>query len=648
MVNVFNFTAPKVSVVVPVFNAAPYLMASLETFLAQTLSEWEVIYVDDGSTDGSLDILKSFQLKDARIHVIAQQNSGSGMARNRGLLSTKGEYVFFMDVDDLIDPETLALSHAKAVASDLDVVIFGAYSCQMDGEKILAKKPHSYSYQSLPKKYLTGIFSAESVGEDIFSFPSSVWTKLYRRTFLLENQIQFQDIPRGQDQLFFFHIMITAKRMAILERDLYYYRKNNKATKEAKGIQRNTWAIDTFFAVEKLLENLGLKERYLPVALERYFSKALSGFAKSEPGYRDIYFEKLRALSAYLRREGPEGWWRYVRVKKDANYFQLKCAIFCGRQRARWHRLFSIKNRGATKHIRIFGLHWQSPRRERFSKHAIDGRLTRGLSIGVQSQQRTPKVIVSLTSFPDRIPELQYTLYSLLSQSFKPDEVILWLSKEEFLNGEGSLPSEILAFKQPGLSIQWCDNLGSYKKLVPALARNPEDIIVTADDDLFYHRDWLKFLYQAYLQYPHCIIGHRIHRIICDENGIALPYRLWEKNAKGQRPSFRYMATSGSGALFPPHALHTDAIRREKFTQYAPTADDLWFWAMAVLNHTQVKSPENALRRLSYVNIAREFSDSATRLSCANLSGGNDRQMNEILRAYPAITDVLLSRKAHA
>ena len=109
----------KVSVIVPVYNAERYLKQCVESILAQTLKNVEIIFVDDGSTDGSLEILKDYQAKDYRIRVISQENTGGGAARNRGMKEASGEYLCFLDADDYFEPAMLERMSSKMDATSV-------------------------------------------------------------------------------------------------------------------------------------------------------------------------------------------------------------------------------------------------------------------------------------------------------------------------------------------------------------------------------------------------------------------------------------------------------------------------------------------------------------------------------------------------
>ena len=117
---------PRVSLIVPVFNTAPFLRECLESVLAQTFPDWELVCVDDGSTDDSPRILAEYSARDERIVVLRQSNSGQGAARNAGLGKARGEYVLFLDSDDLLDSGALSDLVKICDADRLDHLIFGA------------------------------------------------------------------------------------------------------------------------------------------------------------------------------------------------------------------------------------------------------------------------------------------------------------------------------------------------------------------------------------------------------------------------------------------------------------------------------------------------------------------------------------------
>lgn len=248
-------------------------------------------------------------------------------------------------------------------------------------------------------------------------------------------------------------------------------------------------------------------------------------------------------------------------------------------------------------------------------------------------------LIASLTSYPLRIPTLHYTLYSLFAQEHKPDEVILWLSLKEFPNKESDLPQSVLAFKKLGLNVQWCENnIKSYKKLIPALQAYPDAVIVTADDDVVYPKDWLKKLYNAYVKNPQYIHCHRAHRISFDESGKLLPYAQWENSISHLQtsPSFLNFFTGVGGVLYPPHCFFEDVTKEEKFLSLAPHQDDIWFFAMAVLNDVKINVVEGNYTDKDLVSYVNHTQTGALWIENVK-SGLNDKVLKDILESYPAL-----------
>lgn len=262
---------------------------------------------------------------------------------------------------------------------------------------------------------------------------------------------------------------------------------------------------------------------------------------------------------------------------------------------------------------------------------------------GVTDKKRNPKVIVSLTSYPKRINDIQYTLFSIFNQSFKPDKIILWLAEEEFPKKEMDIPRSILNFKKLGLEIKWCENIKSYKKLIPSLKEYPNDIIVTADDDIFYPKDWLKKLYDNYLEYPECIIGQRARKMCFDDNGEIDSYNNWKMIENEEYPSFLNFLTGAGGSLYPPNSLNQQVFDKELFESLCPTGDDIWFWGMAVINKTKFRIMSDNLALLTYVSPAQEVGllGNNDTLWHINSQGKNDDYIKKVIEKFPEINEII-------
>lgn len=253
------------------------------------------------------------------------------------------------------------------------------------------------------------------------------------------------------------------------------------------------------------------------------------------------------------------------------------------------------------------------------------------------STKKFPQVVVTLTSYPARIPTLHYTLFTLFTQDFKPHKVILWLSQDEFVGLLADLPKEVLDFRQCGLEIVWVKgNIKSYKKLIYAIKEFGDCVLVSADDDALYAKDWLFKLYDAYKQNSHCIHAHRAHRIVFDKYGKILPYLKWNLDISHKQsvPSFLNLPTGVGGILYPPpRCLHNDVLKEEIFMELCPYGDDLWFWAMAVLNGTKINVVKDNLKmQSSFVDTTKSGA-----LWIENAKWRNDWQIQNLLKFYPIL-----------
>lgn len=208
---------------------------------------------------------------------------------------------------------------------------------------------------------------------------------------------------------------------------------------------------------------------------------------------------------------------------------------------------------------------------------------------GLNKKNRPIKLIASLTTFPERIATVKETIKSLLLQTCKPDELILWLAKEQFPNGEESLPNDLLVLKNFGLSIKWCNDIKSYKKLIPALKEYPNDIIITFDDDIYYDSNIIENLYKSYLNHPNCVSTNRGWRLNFKNNKINTLKTAQLYWTRFNDETFKNTIIGCGGVLYPPHCLNEEVIDEDKFMSIIPTQDDIWFWAMAVLNNTPIR-----------------------------------------------------------
>lgn len=206
---------------------------------------------------------------------------------------------------------------------------------------------------------------------------------------------------------------------------------------------------------------------------------------------------------------------------------------------------------------------------------------------GITAQKRKQKIIVSLTTYPKRIGTIWLTIETLLRQSVKPDEVILWLAQTQFPNRKDDLPENLLRLQSRGLTIRFCDDLRSHKKYYYALQEYPDDLVILADDDMFYPRDTVRKLLRMHKKWPGdiCCITAQVM-----EPEFTTPPSQWRNPHLYEDliHSDRIQTFTGSGTLIPPNALHTDAFDREMLQRLCFSADDLWVTFMARRKGTRI------------------------------------------------------------
>lgn len=251
---------------------------------------------------------------------------------------------------------------------------------------------------------------------------------------------------------------------------------------------------------------------------------------------------------------------------------------------------------------------------------------------GVNQIKREVPVVVSLTSYEERFDDLVISLYSLLNQTIKPDRIILWLSDE--FEGVNDLPYEITRFIKNGLEIRFVKDIKSYTKAVYAFKEFPNAIVVTADDDIYYPKNWLEKLYHSYITHPQDIQVHRAHRVKLKE-GVIAPYESWDKHIEEESARYDNFLTGVGGVLYPPGCFSKEVLREDIFLKEAPTADDIWFWVMALINNRKIRVVKNHIRTLACTNIFYQLGIFKRKnLYSINRIGENDRQLKNLMKFY--------------
>ena len=260
-------------------------------------------------------------------------------------------------------------------------------------------------------------------------------------------------------------------------------------------------------------------------------------------------------------------------------------------------------------------LHWRARR----ARAEIAGRATQGHPHGLARG-----LVVSLTSYPARFDVLALTLAGLLRQSLRPDAVVLWLARGDVAR----LPPEVTALQAQGLQVRGCDDLRSYKKIIPALAAFPGSLIVTADDDVYYWPTWLEELVRAHQSLSAPVVCHRGRRVALLADGRPAPYARWRK-VTGRQAGPLILPTGVHGVLYDPGILHRDVADVALFQALAPTSDDLWLYWMHRLSGSQPVCLGLDHRVLEWPG------GQVSRLQADNTAGdGNDRAIARLIAHY--------------
>ena len=217
-----------ISIIIPVYNTEKYLKKCLDSVISQTFSDIEIICVNDGSTDNSPAILQEYAQKDKRIIVINQKNLKQGAARNNALKIARGKYVQFVDSDDYLRQDACALLVKKAEELDLDMLSFAGNNFRNDTGEI-EDNPY-YNFRYLPANWNKQVFTYKDCADFLPSMAVSTALTLYKRDFIIKNNIHFSENLFFEDNIFFIRAITSAKRVSIEKEVLYFRRIHNKST----------------------------------------------------------------------------------------------------------------------------------------------------------------------------------------------------------------------------------------------------------------------------------------------------------------------------------------------------------------------------------------------------------------------------------
>lgn len=301
------------SVVIPVYNTEKYLKACLDSVLRQTCGDVEIIVIDDGSTDGSSDILSQYEKRHApKIRTVHQENKGIGAVRNRGLTEACGKYIAFIDSDDCIDAEYCEALCRKAEEDDLDIAVCDYYEVnERTGEK---------AYRKIPQFEITNLCEEPSL---LFHINTSPWNKIYRTDMLRENQIFFPENVKYEDVGFTLKAVACAAKIGKVDLPLVHYLIREGS--ETKVMDRKVY--DIFSVLEDIRQffEAGQMSKALGEYLEWFCINRLMVY-NIQQRYQENAEDADRFIEesfAYLERHFPQ--WRKNRQYIEKNGLLKRC-----------------------------------------------------------------------------------------------------------------------------------------------------------------------------------------------------------------------------------------------------------------------------------------------------------------------------------
>ena len=320
---------PIVSVIIPVFNVERYLRRCLESVIAQTYSNLQIICIDDGSSDRSGEICNEFARLDGRVQVFHQKNCGVSEARNKGLDLAKGEYISFVDSDDYIEKNMLELMVQVLEKGGADICVAQWQYEFVDGRRVIDNRkinPHIYGKKSsfeFERFLYKGSYENSTV--------VVVWNKLYRRSII--GDIRFEGRIQ-EDEIFNDKINAKDCKMEIIEDQLYIYSQNKKSLTNQPFSASAISFLDVLVTRRKLFQN----DSYIREKTERLYCNMLLEYCvkayteKVRLPQIDRYYDELRKMYKSLCCEGKTDMKFRARIRLFLMFPELYCRIMSRRQ----------------------------------------------------------------------------------------------------------------------------------------------------------------------------------------------------------------------------------------------------------------------------------------------------------------------------
>lgn len=562
----------KLSIITIAYNNHEGLKRTLQTVANQSYDDFEQIVIDGGSKDGSLDVIKSYEGLIPNYKWVSEPDKGIYDAMNKGIAFAEGEYCLFLNSGDVLYGDNALLVLMQNNPS-ADIVSCNAIyeKSQFHDERFIIS-PLEIRASDIILNYLP--HQATLIRRSLFSIIHN-----YDTSFKVVS-----------DWLFFIEALLVYGAT-------YEHVHMFLSQCESEGISNNP-------ENNKIMDeefHRGLR-KVLPLYYKDYVELRNERICRNNE--KQQFAEKLISskfgmilwrLRKYIGKLGYYKW-----KKKKTNKRFLKKLV-------REDDLFKENIR---KEIEVLPVNL------------------------LKRKNDDTDVIVSLTSYGNRVQSsVAYAIHSIFTQSCLPNRIVLWLDKDHW--NDNNLPYLLKRLQKSGLEIYYCEDIRSFKKLIPSLKMFPNNPIVVIDDDFYYNHDFVKWMVEAYENSDKRTVFATWGCLPIKEKGQYLPYSQWKDCKYGNKNS--EFSLFGGGSIYPPNVFDEEMFREDLFMKLCPTADDIWFWVQEKRLGLNVKVTDvngYGLHRPINRIEAYEGAQKNTLYYTNCVHGANDVQLDNVLKYY--------------
>ncbi|MFC1777658.1 glycosyltransferase family 2 protein [Pseudomonadota bacterium] len=328
---------PKISLIVPVFNRENYLRQCLDSAIKQSFSDIEIICINDGSTDGSLDILESFAKRDARIKILTQENQGLGAARNTGILASEGDYLAFLDADDFIHHDMLHTMITDAISQNSKIVVCGFNETDKQGNTTSSNNSH---VESADREVILQRALALQTS-------SMICNKLIKKSLFTKNDILFPVGVFHEDVLINYQLMFYASHITNIDQYFYNWRRTEGSISKSISQKHIT---DIFLMLEhtkSFLMSKGIYERDFAHYLRRYiiFCSDLIYRVESSALSVNVKAQLVAMIALQIRKDGVMTRRSCSLIRNKDFVLYAKCRIYFKHYTMRYEQQDYVSNK---------------------------------------------------------------------------------------------------------------------------------------------------------------------------------------------------------------------------------------------------------------------------------------------------------------